>query len=457
MPSPATLPRFDLRGWDSEDIAHPYPVYRRYREAAPVHRGVSGAGEPDTFYVFSYDEVVRVLSSRSLGRDARRTASAEPEPETGRDTGTAAAPVPFPAGCRALRTLVGNWLVFLDPPRHTELRSLLGTEFSPSVVAALRPRITRIADRLLERFVQDIGAPGGADLVAGFAAPFPLLVVCELLGLPQEHHRWLRAHALALQEAGTTRSRGRESGWSARAEAAAGEFARYFRREIRRRRGETVRRPGTGGPGSGSWAGRRDLLTLLVRAGDRGAPLDTDAIVGTCVHLLTAGHETTTGLLAKAVLALRRHPDLLDELRAAPALTPGAVEEFLRHDPPVQAVTRWAYEDIRLGDHEVPRGSRVVALLGSANRDPARFADPDVLDVRRAPDRQLGFGLGIHYCLGATLARAEAEIGLRALLDGVPGLGRGGHRVDYADDMVFHGPSRLLLRPSASVPPDSAA
>ncbi|MFD7661813.1 cytochrome P450 [Streptomyces sp. NPDC059788] len=412
MPS-ATLPRFDLKGWGREDIAHPYPVYRRYLEAAPVHRGASEAGRPDTYYVFSYDEVVRVLSDRGFGRDAR-VASGDP----------GAASVPIPAEYRALRTIVENWLVFLDPPRHTELRSLLGKEFSPSMVAGLRPRIAQIAHGLLER----LGRHGEADLVEGFAAPFPILVICELLGVPPEHQAWLRAEAVALQEASSTRSRNGTGGY-ARAEAAAREFDRYFREEVRRRRGDD----------------RADLLTLLVRARDGGAPLSVDGIVGTCVHLLTAGHETTTNLLAKAVLTLRAHPRVLDGLRGAPESLPGAVEELLRYDPPVQAVTRWAYRDSRLGGQDVPRGSRVIALLGSANRDPGRFPRPDELDIHRPADRNLGFGLGIHYCLGATLARAEAEIGLKALLDGLPALGSGGQQVEYADDMVFHGPKRLVL------------
>ncbi|MET9076660.1 cytochrome P450 [Streptomyces sp. NPDC004232] len=412
MPSP-TLPRFDLQGWDSKDIAHPYPVYRRYRESAPVHRRPSGTDRPDTFYVFSYDDCVRVLTSRLFGRSAR-VASGD----------ASAASVPIPAEYRVLRTLVENWLVFLDPPRHTRLRSLLTAEFSPSVVAGLRPRVTRIAQNLLER----LGSRQPTDLVEAFAAPFPILVISELLGIPPEHQSWLRANAVALQEASSSRAGGGADGY-VRAQAAAREFARYFRREVERRSGED----------------RGDLLTLLVRARESGAPLSVDGIVGTCVHLLTAGHETTTNFLAKAVLSLRAHPRVLDELRARPELTPGAVEELMRYDSPVHAVTRWAYEDTRLGEHEVPRGSRVVALLGSANRDPARFAHPDVLDVHRSADRHVGFGLGIHYCLGATLARAEAEIGLRTLLDGVPGLSRGGQQVDYADDMVFHGPRRLVL------------
>ncbi|MEV0965267.1 cytochrome P450 [Streptomyces sp. NPDC049910] len=410
----ATLPRFDLMGWDGEDISNPYPVYRRYREAAPVHRTASGTGGPDTFYLFTYDDVVRVLSDRRFGRSARVASG---------DTGTRTAPVPIPAEHRALRTIVENWLVFLDPPRHTELRSLLNTRFSPSIVTDLRPRITRLAQELVER----LGGHREADLVEGFAAPFPVLVISELLGLPEEDRAWLRAGAVALQEASTTRSRG--AGGYARAEAASRDFARYFRQQVDRRSG----------------GGGADLLTLLVRARDTGARLSADGIVGTCVHLLTAGHETTTNFLAKAVLALRAHPEILAELRATPEVTPPAVEELMRYDPPVQAVTRWAYEDAHLGGYDVPRGSRVVALLGSANRDPARFPDPDVPDVHRAADRHLGFGLGIHYCLGATLARAEAEIGLRTLLDEIPGLGRGRHRVEYADDLVFHGPTRLVL------------
>ncbi|MFS8102152.1 cytochrome P450 [Lentzea alba] len=385
---------FGLTGWSREDIADPYPVYRRCREAASVHKGQSGA-----FYVFSYDEVSQVLSSRSFGRE-----------------------VPVPAEGRALRAIVENWLVFMDPPRHTELRSQLAKEFSPAVVAGLRPRITQIAHELLAR----LNGQREADLVEGFAAPLPILVISELLGLPAEHHAWLRATAMALQEGSSSR---RSSAGQARAEAAAQEFAAYFRELVRLRRGED----------------RGDLLTILVRARDNGVPLSVDAIVGTCVHLLTAGHETTTNSLTKAVLALRAHPGVLDDLRESPELTRAAVEELLRYDPPVQAVTRWSRQDLRLGGHEVPTGSRVVALLGSANRDPARFPHPDVLDVHRRADRHLGFGLGIHYCLGAALARAEIEIGLRALLDGVPALGHGDHQVDYADDMVFHGPSRLVL------------
>ncbi|MBU7600844.1 cytochrome P450 [Streptomyces sp. P38-E01] len=421
MPPPGTLPRFGLKGWSGEDLANPYPVYRRYLDSAPVHRTESEPGQPDTYYLFGYDECVRVLTHRRFGRDAR-VASGNPE----------AAPVPVPAEFRALRTIVENWLVFLDPPKHTRLRSLLNREFSPSVVAGLRPRIAEIAQSLLEPIAR---ARGPVDFVESFAAPLPILVVTELLGIAREDRDWLRDRAVALQEASSSRL---AEGGRERAESAAAEFDLYFRREIgRRRQSESD-----------------DLLTLLVSAGDGGAPVSEEGIVGTCVHLLTAGHETTTNFLGKAVLALRARPGVREALLADRAATGPAVEEILRWDAPVQAVTRWVYEDTVLGGVEVPRGSRVVAMLGSANRDASRFPDPDALDITRPADRHLTFGLGVHYCLGATLARVEAEIGLRAVLEGLPGLCEGTAEVEYADDMIFHGPSRLVLDPNA--PPGAA-
>ncbi|SMC98376.1 cytochrome P450 [Lentzea albidocapillata] len=391
-----TLPRFSLKSWSAEDISDPYPVYQRYREIQSVHEGA------DAIYVFGYDDVVKVLSDRNFGRVARSTEDGVP------------LSLPVPPEFVTLRSVVENWLVFLDPPEHTRLRSSLQKEFSAGVVTALRPRIDRIARDLLSRLA------GQADLVGGFAAPFPIMVICELLGVPAQDHQRLRDLAVALQGASTTRT-----GESRHidAEGAARELTDYFRDQAERRR-----------------PGADDLIALMA-----GIPLSTERIVGTCVHLLTAGHETTTNSLAKAALILRAHPELIADLRDYPDLVPTAVEELLRYDPPVQAVTRWAREDTVVGGTSIPADSRVIALLGSANRDPSRFSRPDVVDVHRPAERQLAFGIGIHYCLGATLARAELEIGLRALLDGLPGWERAAHHVEYAADMVFHGPARLLL------------
>ncbi|MER6997300.1 cytochrome P450 [Streptomyces sp. NPDC000410] len=390
------------------DLADPYPDYRRYRDAGPVHPGA----EPATWYVFAHAEVGRVLTGRGFGRV--------------RPGGGPSGPVP--ADRPVLRRIVENWLVFLDPPRHTRLRALVAPAVTGHAVTALRPRIRQIADDLVARLAER----KTVDLVTDFAAPFPLLVISELLGVDRAHHAWFRARALDLQEAGSARA-GRTPDGHARAERAARELSRYFEEEA------AVRRAGD----------RGDLISALVRAADDDGALTGHELAATCVHLLTAGHETTTSLLAKAVLSLHAHPGVREELSARHALLPAAVDEFVRHDAPVQMVTRWVYEDTELGGHGIRAGDKLVLVLGAANRDPARFDRPDVLDIHRDTVRQhCGFGMGIHYCVGASLARAEAEIGLAVLLEGLPALRAGARPVvaaEYAPDWVFHGPSRLML------------
>ncbi|AJF63914.1 cytochrome P450 [Streptomyces vietnamensis] len=391
-------------------LADPYPVYRRYRETDPVHavRPRSGSG-PTTWYLFGHAEVARVLTDRGFGRRNPSDARAAPVPE----------------GYATLRRIVENWLVFLDPPRHTRLRALVAPPLGTAAVGALRPRVREIAEEL----VGPLARRPVAELVEGFAAPYPLLVVAGLLGVKGARWPWFRAEALALQRAGGTRG-DRSPAALDRADRAAAELDAYFGRGLAARRTE----------------GHGDLLSALARAGAEDPALGTKALTATCVHLLTAGHETTTGLIGKAVLSLLARPDVGEELRADPGLLPKAVDEFLRHDPPVQMVTRWAHRDAELAGRSVRRGDRLRLVLGSAHRDPARFPDPDTLDIHREGGRHCAFG--IHYCVGAALARAEAEIGLGVLLDRLPALGRGarpGVEVEYAPDWVFHGPSRLTL------------
>ncbi|HYQ68143.1 cytochrome P450 [Actinophytocola sp.] len=376
---------FSPRDWPAADIANPYPVYRRYRAADPVHQA-----EPGTWYVFGYDDVADVLSSKAFGRNM---------------------PAHIPGRNDALRRSVENWLVFLDPPRHTRLRRLLSAELSTRVVADLRPRIAAVARGLLRPLA------GPHDFVKEFAAPLPVLVISELLGVPGSLHPWFRERAEWLQQASSARAA--RDGFT-KAETAARELTEYFAGQARLRR----RSP------------RRDLVSLLANA----PGLTDDEITGTCVHLLTAGHETTTNLLGKSVLALAARPALADRLRARPS---AAVDELVRYDAPVQMVTRWATEPRALGGRRIDSGDKVVLVLGSANRDPTRFPEPDRLYLDRDTSRHCGFGLGIHYCLGAQLARAEAEIALPLLLDFLPGRTVDG--VHFGHDMVFHGPTRLLL------------
>ncbi|MGW1077411.1 cytochrome P450 [Streptomyces sp. NPDC002537] len=379
-------------------LPDPYPLYRHYRETDPVHRAADGS-----WYLFRHADVERVLSGR---REYVRG------PLPGR----------IPADCPHLRRTVARWMVFMDPPEHGRVRALVAKSFTPRIVAALRPRIAELATGLAAALAGD----GGGDLVEEFAAPLPVLVISELLGVPGGDRAWFRARALDLQQATSARAGRRADGYAV-AEAAAGELDAYFRAELARRR-----------------AGRdgEDLIAAMLAHARPGA--DDDTLVGTCVHLLTAGHETTTNLLSKGVLALLDHPGELADLRAGRVPMPYAVEELIRYDPPVQMITRRAGVDDEIGGHRVPRGSRVTLVLGSANRDPARFPDPDRLDLRRDAGRHCGFGLGVHYCVGAPLARAEAELGLAALFSALPGLSV--EEVRYADDLVFHGPGRMVVR-----------
>ncbi|HEX8868692.1 MAG TPA: cytochrome P450 [Lentzea sp.] len=386
----STLPPFDLRDWADADVRNPYPVFERYLAESPIHVA------DGTYYVFSHAAASTVLSSQVFGR---------------RSGGGG----PIPAGHSILRTMVNNWLVFLDPPRHTELRSVLNREFSPSVVTNLRDRITAIARDLLADL------PAEFDLVERFSAPFPIMVISELLGVPRERWDWLRAQAVALQEGSSSRA-ARNPDAHKIAEGAARELHDYFSALAEERRTA---------PGD-------DLVSLMAGA------LGLDEVVATCVHLMTAGHETTTNVFSKAVLTLSSRPEALKGLRSG--VTAAAVEELVRFDSPVQAISRWAYEDVTVAGTAIPKGSKVMVMLGAANRDPAKFDDPCELRLDRDGGRSVSFGLGIHYCLGATLARAELEIGLRLLLNALGEFTVDG--VEYPYDMVFHGPHKVLVRRS---------
>ncbi|KJY43035.1 hypothetical protein VR41_05060 [Streptomyces sp. NRRL B-1568] len=393
-------------------LPDPYPLYRRYRECDPVHRA------DGTWYLFRHDDVARVLAGRAYVRGG--------------------SPARLPQDCPHLRRTTANWMVFMDPPRHTRVRALVQKSFTPRIVEALRPRIGHLAAELVAELAAELraappGKQGGADLVDRFAAPFPILVISELLGVPKEDRPWFRARAVDLQQATSSRVARRADGFAV-ADAAARELDSYFRAELARRRADLARH--------GS-----DLIAAMMRA-EEESPLGDDVLVGTCIHLLTAGHETTTNLVSKGLLALLAHPDQLALLRGQPELLPNAVEELVRYDSPVQMITRQAKEDDVLGGRAISAGSKVTLVLGSANRDPERFPDPDRLDVRRDARRHSGFGMGVHYCVGAPLARAEAEIGLAALLRGLPGLAlaEGDDAVRYAQDLVFHGPERMVVR-----------
>ena len=290
-----------------------------------------------------------------------------------------------------------------DPPVHTRLRRLLSKAFTPRRIATLEDRIRARAERLLD----DIG-PGGDtggardevhfDLIETLAYPLPVAVIGELYGVGDDDHADLKRWSKAVVD--YTGSSVAHPHLARELDTALAEFRAYLRRLV----GERRNRP------------RDDLLSDLVAAVDEGERLAEDELVATSINLLFAGHETTTNLIGNGTLSLLRHPDQLELLRQRPELIPGAVEELLRYDSPVQRVRRITTCDIVIGGREIPKGTPVTAFLGSANRDPAEWDRPDELDVTRPDVFPMSFGGGPHYCIGAALARLEGRIAFETLL-----------------------------------------
>jgi pimeloyl-[acyl-carrier protein] synthase len=372
-----------------EFLRDPYPTYRALREAGPLHRVSNG---PLRFWVLT-----RHADVLALLRDPRVTVDRMP----GLQVDPNAPPVdpatlnPF---ARTLRTLA-RVMLFRDPPDHTRLRGLANKAFTPRMVEQLRPRIAALVGELLAPLAD--GAP--FDVVRELAEPLPILVIAELLGLPVEDRKQLKEWSddlavlldgsIAMQHLG----RGIQS--------AIAVFD-YLRGHLEERR----RSP------------REDLLSAMLAARERDENLNDDEILATALLVMGAGHETTTNLIGNATLALLRNPGELARLRAEPALLLGAVEEFLRYDAPVQGTARATREPIEIHGTTIPARREILLPIGCANRDPAVFADPERLDVARADVRHVSFGYGIHFCLGAGLARLEAQRAIGGLLEHAPGL-----------------------------------
>jgi cytochrome P450 len=290
-------------------------------------------------------------------------------------------------------------MLFRDAPDHTRLRNLVNKAFTPRTVRRLRPRVESLVEELLAPGARD----GGLDLVADLAVPLPIIVIAELLGVPAEDRARLKTwsdHAAMLLD-GTLREE-----HLAVALPSFLELVEYLRRAVERRRA----------------APRDDLISALVSAQEAGDALDDDEVLGTCALVLGAGHETTTNLIGNGMLALLRDPAALARLSREPELVPSAVEELLRYDSPVQVTSRIPLEDVSIGGRRIPAGVEVDTLLGSANRDERHFPSPDALVLDRADNRHLSFGHGSHFCLGAPLARLEAQLAVGALVRRFPGM-----------------------------------
>lgn len=366
---PATAVELDL-----DFFASPHRVYTRLRAEAPV-QVVELPGGERLWLVTRYQDVRAALTDPAISKDGDEIIRAARSKGIG----------------GAMRESLRTHMLNSDPPNHTRLRKLVAKVFTARMVEQLRPRITEIAEEL-------IAAMAGreqADLLADFAYPLPLTVICELLGVDADDRDDFRRWTDALLGIG---------GYG-RMRAAAGEMEAYLVASVARKREQP----------------REDLLSLLVHARDGADALTEHELVSTAFLLLFAGHETTVNLIASGVLALLRDPDQLAAVRADRALLPGAIEEFLRFESPVNITSsRVTVATARIGGVEIPAGETVVVALGSANRDEQRFAEPDRVDITRSVNGHLAFGHGIHYCLGAPLARLEAGIAFDLLLSAFP-------------------------------------
>ena len=383
-------------------IADPYPHYHRLRGVDPVHRSPLG------FLVASrHADVSLVLRDKRFGKDF-----------VGRMTRRFGPAVMEEPVYRSMR----HWMLQQDPPDHTRLRGLVVKAFTARRVEDMRPRIQRIVDATLDR----VAARGHMDLISDFAFRLPVTVICEMLGIPEEDHEMFfmgaRTGARLLDPVPLSRAEIDE--------ANAGNLAQaeYFRSlfELRRRQ-----------PGD-------DLTTQLVQAEEAGNRLSNEELTANIILLFGAGHETTVNLIGNGLLALYRSPDQLRLLQGEPARIANAIEEFLRYDSSVQLTGRTALEDVEVGGTLVAKGETVLCLLGAANRDPAVYPDPDRLDITRASIRPLSFGGGIHFCLGAQLARIEGEIAIATLLRRFPSLRLDDAETpDWRQTFVLRGLNRL--------------
>ena len=384
----------------------PYPFYRALQTK---HRVYANRFFGSTCMLSRYDDIVSVLGDARFSVD-RPQADAFQRLQ------------PFRGLSSELIQAINSALLMIDPPRHTQLRRLVNKAFTPRVVDGLRGRIQILVDELLDA----VGTRREMELIHDLAYPLPVTVIAELLGIPiadrERLKHWSDTLSVLLDPL-------QAADGLAPTERAFAEIAAYMRPIFDARR----RSP------------QDDLISALVSVEEGGQTLSEIELLSLTMLILGAGHETTTNLIANAVLALLRHPGERRRLQNDPALIGSAVEEFLRYDSPVQTTDRVATVDCEVAGHAVRKGMIVVLLLGAANRDPARFADPDRLDLGRQDNHHLSFGHGAHFCLGAALARVEAQIAIATLLRRFPDLSGEQAPKEWKRSMVLRGPTQLRL------------
>jgi cytochrome P450 len=382
----------------------PLSVFARMRETSPVTSVITPEGQR-AWLITRYEDVRSALADPRLAKDWRklRAPGFVPDPTVG---------------------FLMAHMLNADPPDHTRLRRLVQKAFTPGRVAGLRPRIEAITASLLDAMAAAGDRDGVVDLITAFAFPLPMTVICELLGIPDGDREEFKTWSQVILSSTATFDEYR---------AAGGAMYAYFAKLLADKRG----------------APADDLLSALITARDSGDSLDEPELLAMIFLLLVAGHETTVNLIATGTLALLTHPSEFSRLRSDPSLLPGAVEELLRYANPLNHATdRYAPESFEVGGVMIPAGEPVLVVTSSANHDPARFPDPDRLDVGRDASGHVAFGHGIHYCVGAPLARLEGEIAFGSLLSRFPGLSLAVEpsQLRWRPSSLIHGLEKLPVR-----------
>ncbi|WP_233491073.1 cytochrome P450 [Blastococcus sp. TBT05-19] len=376
------MPPLDLRA--ASFVADPYPAFAEARAEAPVQ----WHEELGLWLAFTHAEANAVLRDRRLGRIWSDKQPAQ--------------------RFESFNLIHRNAILEMEPPDHTRLRRLITSAFARGHVERLRPWVEELARELADGLVERSSGTQPVDFLSGMAEELPVAVIAELLGVPAADRPLLRPWSNAIVK---MYEYGRTAEVEESAERAAAEFVAYLRELAAERRSN---------PGE-------DLVSHLVSVRDaEGDRLTEDELVTTCILLLNAGHEATVNVSGNGLAALLQHPDELSRLREDRTLLPTAIEELMRFDSPLQLFERTATEDVEIGGITVREGQKIAALLGSANRDPAVFADPDALDVGRTPNAHISFGAGVHFCIGAPLARVELQATFGALLDRTSAIELGG-------------------------------
>ena len=387
-------------------LNNPFPLYHHLRADDPVH----WSEQADSWILTRYDDV-----KFALQYDPRITAERL-------SLLINKLPTKVRGEVEPLRQLLSKWMQQYDPPEHTRLRKLVSKTFTARMLERLRGRIRVIVDELIDHVQEN----GEMEFIRDFAYPVPAIVIAEMLGVPPEHRdqfkQWSADLAAFLEGVGTH--------WvdaTIRANQSALELTKYLGELFSLRRQSP----------------QEDLISQLVAVEEQGDRLSEDELYGMCSFILEAGHETTTGLLANGLLALIQHPDQLQQLRENPSLIDTAVEEMLRYDSSIQRISRMAIQDFMLDGKPIKQGQRLWAMIGAANRDPAQFPEPDRFDIGRQNNKHVAFGFGTHHCVGAPLARLEAQIGFTTLLERLPDLSLATDNVEWCEGISLRVPEVL--------------